>query len=86
MIPTEILRRVGRKAQRMLFPSPPVSHDVTSATPAPQPPASTPPRPAVFDRYSQPGDLTSPSVIINESSRSETTTASPSAISMPLSP
>lgn len=59
MIPTEILRRVGRKAQRMLRPSPPASHDAPPATPAAQPPASTPPRPAVFDRYSQPGDLTS---------------------------
>ena len=54
MIPTEILRRVGRKAQRVLRPAPPAAPS-TASTPAPRP--TPPPRPALFDSYTQPGEL-----------------------------
>jgi len=54
MIPTEILRRVGRKAKRILDPTP------TKAPPADATAAATPPsvqRPAIFDTYTEPGEL-----------------------------
>lgn len=56
MIPTEILRRAGRKAKRYLRPSGPLgSSEATS--PAHGAPAPVQ-RPAAFDAYTSPGDLT----------------------------
>ncbi len=59
MIPTEILRRVGRKARSVLSPA---QAGTNKAKPTPPPtPAPTPSPPArspVFDPYSAPGDLT----------------------------
>lgn len=52
MIPTEILRRVGRAAKRALSPTGPAR-----ATPTPRTPAPAPARPAVFERYTSPGVL-----------------------------
>lgn len=57
MIPTEILRRVGRKAKRILRPTPSPVPEAVSAIPA-VPPTPTPiVRPAVFDRYTEPGEI-----------------------------
>ena len=54
MIPTEILRRIGRKAKRMLTPDQPAP----APTPAPSaPPTQAPNRSPVFERYREPGDL-----------------------------
>lgn len=53
MIPTEILRRVGRKAKRLLNPEPTASPSGAATTAAPQPK----PRPAVFDKYTEPGEI-----------------------------
>ncbi len=64
MIPTEILRRVGRKAKRILGPTPPVqptAAEKPASTPSPtppNPPTPSPKRPAVFDKYTEPGELT----------------------------
>lgn len=63
MIPTEILRRVGRKAKAVLNPVAPTG---ASSNPAPDPPSEPvsqtvtepKPRPAIFDRYTEPGELT----------------------------
>jgi len=61
MIPTEILRRVGRKAKHILGASPSVPPTTTGkpvSTP-PTPPTPSPPKqPAVFDKYTEPGELT----------------------------
>lgn len=57
MIPTEILRRIGRKAKRMLQPT--IPEPVAAPEPVDQPRAQpAPARPAVFDKYTEPGDLT----------------------------
>lgn len=56
MIPTEILRRVGRKAKRLLGTNPQVAtppDNQPAAKPAPTPPQ----RSAVFDTYTEPGEL-----------------------------
>lgn len=59
MIPTEILRRVGRRAKPLLNPEPAAVPDAHAAatTPAAQPAAHPTPRPAVFDRYTDPGQI-----------------------------
>ena len=56
MIPTEILRRVGRKARAVLNPTSSPAVAAAPATPTPEPP-SAPKRPQVFDRYTAPGEL-----------------------------
>lgn len=66
MIPTEILRRVGRKAKRVLRPAPPTASAPTAATPAAATtptPTPAPARPAVFDAYTEPGELQSLGVL-----------------------
>ncbi len=73
MIPTEILRRVGRKAKQVLNPTGPAPATPPATAPpvdepkpaSATPPAATPTAPAspapapppVFDKYTQPGDL-----------------------------
>ena len=61
MIPTEILRRVGRKARSVLSPARPDSEPsapAAASSPTPTPPSNPPARSPVFDRYSSPGELT----------------------------
>lgn len=68
MIPTEILRRVGRKAQQVLRPAPaakpPTSAATTKAATARPTPPTPAPRPAVFDRYTEPGELKTLGVLL----------------------
>ena len=70
MIPTEILRRVGRKAKHLLDPARATAPATPTSTPAPTPeqpaPAPAPQqpaRPAVFDAYTSPGELESLGVL-----------------------
>ncbi len=55
MIPTEILRRIGRAAKRALSPTGTAPAAPTATAPAPTPTPSE--RPAVFERYTSPGEL-----------------------------
>jgi hypothetical protein len=66
VIPTEILRRVGRKAKRVLSPTGPIPAVDTTATATGQPEraTNTTARPAVFDSYTLPGDLDSLGVLL----------------------
>ena len=59
MIPTEILRRVGRKAQQFLRPIPPSAPPAAATASAP----TAAKRPAVFDKYTAPGELTNLGVL-----------------------
>lgn len=79
MIPTEILRRVGRKAQQLLRPTGPVTppaepvhakpatnpeHVPAHAAPAAHGTAAPAVTPAVFDSYTAPGELESLGVLL----------------------
>jgi hypothetical protein len=59
MIPTELLRRIGRKAMRTLRPQPPTTpqHSSPAAAPAASAPAQQAHRPPVFAKYTEPGEL-----------------------------
>jgi hypothetical protein len=71
VIPTEILRRVGRKAKRMLSPTGPTQTIDSTTEPAtvrrasqPDPTIRPTSRPAVFDSYSYAGDLDSLGILL----------------------
>jgi len=57
MIPTEILKRVGLKARRMLHPGPPTTPIEPAEAANVQPTPPTADRPAVFDKYTRPSEI-----------------------------
>ncbi len=57
MIPTEILKRVGRKAKRIFRPVPPTPPTESARTEEARPEPPTPTRPPIFDTYTEPGDI-----------------------------
>lgn len=58
MVPTEIMRRIARLAQRTLDPRGPVR------PPTAEPKTPQAPRPAVFDKYSAPGQLSDLGILL----------------------